>query len=169
MLFFFGLYSRPLVATANLTARTLETTSSHCYHMCVWKIGGGIFWSGVAGVQTPDLKHQKRMLYPLHYTPPGKWQYKFPSIEHTYSISRRRCKSDIFFLCFHSMQRWHLHNHWPFLLDKSGRDLSPSSVPHTFVYVRNKLACYHILSSLKAGSTGSERPDFRCFKGLNKF
>ena len=36
-LYFFCLYSRPLVATANLTARTLETTSSHCYHMCVWK------------------------------------------------------------------------------------------------------------------------------------
>ena len=33
----FGLYSRPLVATANLTARTFETTSSHCYHMCVGK------------------------------------------------------------------------------------------------------------------------------------
>ena len=29
------------------------------------------FWSGVAGVRTPDLEHQKKTLYPLRYAPPG--------------------------------------------------------------------------------------------------
>ena len=31
----------------------------------------GIFWDGVAGVRTPNLKNQKRTLYPLHHAPPG--------------------------------------------------------------------------------------------------
>ena len=62
---FFSAWPRPL---------TLNSEIRGCARLLGEPFGfgvSGIFWSGVDGVRTPDLEHQKRTLYPLRYAPPG--------------------------------------------------------------------------------------------------